>query len=125
IIINGFAQEGINPSNQFSSKIVKLELEIDADLPLPISRKGVIPLLKPNYVALNVVKANCPVSFGKVYVSGNYLSVYSLYSKRRITLTGIATKVNQIPGLYICSWGSGKIPTYYILTPVCDNLLQL
>lgn len=125
LTVTGFTQNGIKPSNQCNSNIVKLELEIDYDLPLPISRYNAITSLKPNYIPLNIVRANYPVNFAKVYVPGKYLSAYSLYARKRITLTGTVTKVKQIPGLYIFLQPGSKIPIYYILTPIFENLLSI
>ncbi len=125
LFVNGFTQTGKIHQKECNSIIIKFELEPSTVLLGPVFRQGVNSLAKPGYVVLNILGASCPQDYTKVYVSSIYLSPFSIYSQKKITLTGIVKKVKQVPGYYVCQWPGSKTSPSYILTPIYQNLLSL
>lgn len=125
LFVNGFTQTGKIHQKECSSIITKFELEPSSLLLGPVFRQQVKSSAKAGYVELTILSASCPVDYTKVYVSNIYLSPFSLYSQKKITLTGIVKKVKQVPGYYVCQWPGSKTSPSYILTPIYQNLLSL
>lgn len=121
---NGFAQIPKNQATQCNSIIKKFELEINNTSP-GIFLRSPYSLVKPDYIALNILNSPCNPELTTVYVSSKYLSPHSLLTQEKITLTGIVSKVNKIPGQIICNWPGTKIIPSYILTPITLDLLSL